>query len=206
MRVVVFDYGRVITHDQSVEDKAALVALAGCPPEVFWEAYWEFRDAYDLGNYDGHGYWERVAAQIGVELDETRRAALIEADCASWSRLNPHITAWIQELRGSGVVLGLLSNAASEIRDAVLGRAEDGLLFEATVFSCDLGRIKPDPQVYREILGRLRASPHEALFIDDKPENVEGAREVGMVAIRFETVEALARDLKSFAALPPLSA
>ena len=46
-RVVVFDYGEVISRSPSDADKAVLVEIAGCPPEPFWQAYWAHRDGLD---------------------------------------------------------------------------------------------------------------------------------------------------------------
>ena len=46
-RVVVFDYGEVISRAPSEADRAALVARAGADESAFWPAYWERRDELD---------------------------------------------------------------------------------------------------------------------------------------------------------------
>ena len=42
---------------------------------------------------------------------------------------------------------------------------------------------------YEHILNKYGLEPEECVFIDDRPENVEGAKLVGMSGIRFETFE-----------------
>ncbi len=49
-------------------------------------------------------------------------------------------------------------------------------------YSCDLGIAKPDPEFFEHIAGDLGLAASELLFIDDQPENVESARDVGLAA------------------------
>ena len=56
--------------------------------------------------------------------------------------------------------------------------------------------MKPNAGVYLAAAQNVQTPPQHCLFIDDLQANVEGARAVGMHAIRFENVEALVRDLK----------
>ncbi|RPJ46263.1 MAG: HAD family phosphatase, partial [Chloroflexi bacterium] len=45
---------------------------------------------------------------------------------------------------------------------------------------------KPDPRFYRLALERLGVEPEEAVFVDDLPENVQGAQEVRIQAFVHE--------------------
>jgi HAD superfamily hydrolase (TIGR01509 family) len=45
--------------------------------------------------------------------------------------------------------------------------------------------LKPDPAIYYRALDRFGLKPSEALFVDDRAINVEGARAVGMYAHLF---------------------
>jgi FMN phosphatase YigB (HAD superfamily) len=55
--------------------------------------------------------------------------------------------------------------------------------------------VKPDPAIYRYALDKLGTLPEEALFIDDRQENVDTAIETGMKGLVFSTVERLRADL-----------
>ena len=61
--------------------------------------------------------------------------------------------------------------------------------FDVQIWSCHHGVIKPGPEIYRICLEALRCEPNRALFFDDRPRNVEGARAVGMEAHIFESAE-----------------
>ncbi len=52
-----------------------------------------------------------------------------------------------------------------------------------TFVSCHTGVRKPDSESFRRPVAKLGVAPRDCLFIDDRPTNVEAAREVGMDAI-----------------------
>jgi hypothetical protein len=66
-RVVVFDFGEVISLAPSAADREELLAIATSgggdfSPEAFWTAYEAGRDALDLGSLDVVGYWHKLPA------------------------------------------------------------------------------------------------------------------------------------------------
>jgi 2-haloacid dehalogenase len=63
------------------------------------------------------------------------------------------------------------------------------------VISGHEGLLKPDAAIYRLFLERYGRQARHCLFIDDSTANVEGARKIGMNAVRFRGVPQLERDL-----------
>jgi putative hydrolase of the HAD superfamily len=63
------------------------------------------------------------------------------------------------------------------------------------VASGSLGLSKPDPQAFALALERLGYAGHSTVFVDDKPANVEGARQAGIDAFVFENERQFAREL-----------
>jgi putative hydrolase of the HAD superfamily len=81
-----------------------------------------------------------------------------------------------------------------------LRRAGWVALFDGMLTSCEMGSCKPSQTSFRRALERIRAAPSDVVFIDDKEENVRGAKEAGIVrAWRFTSVAALRRDIASLA-------
>lgn len=54
-------------------------------------------------------------------------------------------------------------------------------LFEKAYFSHEIGSRKPDSEIYEFVIREKSLVPSETLFIDDTPENVEGAQRVGLL-------------------------
>lgn len=59
-------------------------------------------------------------------------------------------------------------------------------LMEKAFYSHDLGCRKPDREIYLKALSSAGLVAEECLFIDDKPENVEAARELGIRAVQVD--------------------
>ena len=111
----------------------------------------------------------------------------MEADM--WTRLNPEMLELAREIKSRGLKTAILSNIPFDLL-AELRRKFDWLdEFDVQIWSCELGVIKPDAEIYRACLTALGCKPARALFFDDRPRNVEGARQVGMEAHVFESAE-----------------
>ena len=64
-------------------------------------------------------------------------------------------------------------------------------------FSHEIGHRKPFAEYFAHITADLDCAPEDIVFVDDSPENVEGAREFGMSAVRFADNESLLRQLSA---------
>ncbi|MXZ36101.1 MAG: HAD family phosphatase [Acidobacteria bacterium] len=62
---------------------------------------------------------------------------------------------------------------------------------EDRLLSYELGCLKPEPAIYRIAIDRAGVRPQEIFFADDRPENVEAARQAGIVATRFQSEQQL---------------
>jgi epoxide hydrolase-like predicted phosphatase len=81
---------------------------------------------------------------------------------------------------------GILSNSfvgAREREQAAYG-FED--LVDEIVYSHEAGMSKPDPRIYAQICARLDVRAQETVFLDDADLCVDGAREAGIHAIRYQ--------------------
>lgn len=67
--------------------------------------------------------------------------------------------------------------------------------FEGIVVSGQEKTRKPFPEIYELLCKRYSVSPEEAVFIDDNPENVEGANKCGITGIHFKSPATLKQDL-----------
>jgi putative hydrolase of the HAD superfamily len=68
--------------------------------------------------------------------------------------------------------------------------------FDHQILSCEIKLIKPDAAIFRHTVERLGLRPQETLLVDDRQANIEAAREVGLNAIPFESVEQLRVELE----------
>ncbi len=60
-------------------------------------------------------------------------------------------------------------------------------LFDGVILSGVEKIAKPDPAIYKLLLDRFNLNPRETVFIDDRLDNVQAARNLGIEAIHFTT-------------------
>jgi putative hydrolase of the HAD superfamily len=182
---LLFDYGNVICYPQPPRAVERLAEAAGATVADFSAGYWKYRLAYDHAKLDAVGYWQRVGESVGRTFSATDIARLTSLDNGSWLDLNPGTVSLVEDLAaGGGNRLALLSNAPAEVARAVMALPV-AALFEHRLFSCFLRLVKPDPAIFLAALGRLGASAADVIFLDDRPENVAGAAEVGIRGVVF---------------------
>ena len=195
MRAVVFDYGMVLTGPPDSAAHDALLGITGLPLERFESLYWADRHAYDEGKLTGLAFWQKFIRQAGLKLPATTVDELNLWDARMWTTQNPAMLAWQEQLKQRGLLTAILSNMG----DNVLANIEREFAwihrFDVLVWSFQLHMAKPDPAIYLHTLNELDVEPAEMLFLDDKIENIEAARALGIQAILFSTVERLRSDL-----------
>jgi putative hydrolase of the HAD superfamily len=92
------------------------------------------------------------------------------------------------------VPLALVSNA-SPAAGALLDSLGLQPFFAATAWSFRVGVLKPDPAIYRSACAALRVPPERCLFVGDgNARELDGARTLGMFAVRIARVMSLSSD------------
>jgi putative hydrolase of the HAD superfamily len=104
-------------------------------------------------------------------------------------RPNEPMIEFMRELRGRGYKMAICTNNIREWEAHWRAMLPVDEIFDVVVDSAFVGSRKPEPRIYEITLERLDASPNEALFIDDVEVNCEGARKLGIEAIRFRSTE-----------------
>ena len=197
-RVIVFDYGEVISVSQSAADRAALVELSGLDTRLFWELYDRYRDDLDQGVTLPREYWNLVARDAGVEWSPAQLQQLWAADIRSWISVEPGTVQLLAELHEGGTRVALLSNAGYDFSDP-FRHSPMAAYFEAMFVSAELGLIKPDPEIYRVTARELGIELEQMVFIDNKKINVDAAIALGVTGHVFTTVAELRAFLESLA-------
>jgi len=92
--------------------------------------------------------------------------------------------ALIKELKANGYRILLLSNASVRQHE-YWPRIPASELFDGKLISSDVHLVKPQPEIYRLLCDTFHVLPEECFFVDDSPQNVEGAYEAGIRGFIF---------------------
>ena len=185
-QAVVFDYGTVLSYAPTPRQWQELAATAGRPHDEFKYDYWRYRDEYDRASCGAAAYWQAVARR---PLDSRTLGKLIELDNTQWTRVNPGMLTLASRLRKAGIKTAILSNMEFEMLAAMRAKFPWLSEFAVKIFSCEVRLAKPAVEIFLHTAAELRVDPGCALFLDDKPPNIDGARKAGMQAFLFDAPE-----------------
>jgi HAD superfamily hydrolase (TIGR01509 family) len=144
-----------------------------------------------IGTVTEDEYGEAVAERLGLGPEDLDRflADLWEEYLGTANR---ELIDWFAALRPR-YRTGIVSNSFVGAREREQARYGFGDQTDTIVYSHEVGVSKPDPAIYLEACRRLDVRPEEAVFLDDVPAAVEGARAVGMAGVVFrDTAQAIA--------------
>jgi putative hydrolase of the HAD superfamily len=185
-RGIVFDLYHTLTPRESEwSDCPATCDLLGVDRRAWdrvliessrWRLAGEERDPYRI--------FRRLVDQVDASIpDERLRDVLARRterfrDC--FRNIPTRNVAMLERLRAAGFRLALLSNADVMDMEAYRGCALEGL-FDVEVFSCEVGCVKPEPEIYRICLERLGLDANDCIFVGDGGSNeLDGAKAVGL--------------------------
>ncbi|HMS46736.1 HAD family phosphatase [Candidatus Neomicrothrix sp.] len=107
--------------------------------------------------------------------------------------------AIIDELGAAGVPRYALSNFATTTFERIVDDPRFEVLhrLDGWLLSGEVGVIKPDPEIYAIACERFDVDPSEAVFIDDRADNVAAAQHFGLPAILFTDPQRLRAQLRA---------
>ena len=103
--------------------------------------------------------------------------------------------AWQKQLKELGMKTAILSNMGDAVCESITRSFDWIENFDLCVWSYQLGIAKPAAEIFLHTLHQLHVAPENALFLDDKSENIAAARAVGMLALQFSSVAQLRADM-----------
>ncbi len=204
IRAVILDYGQVLAGCPTKDEFGRMAEVFNVSFERFYQLWEASRGPYDRGDFTAEEYWLKLAAETNTLLDREQIETLRQVEVEIWAHPIPGMLDWVSQLRTAGIKTGLLSNMPWDLITHLRANRQWLELFVFKTFSAEVKLIKPDPAIYEHTLNGLGVSAPEALFVDDREDNVRAARRLGIHAIQFRSIAELTHDLEglSFPILP----
>lgn len=120
------------------------------------------------------GWWQHVDFLRGAEEEAYRQLTAPDA----WVPY-PDTEPTLRTLRDLGLRIGILSDFAWDLRTHLAHHKLDELV-DVCVVSCEQGREKPDPELFRMACAELGAAPRATLMVGDNPVRDGGAVACGL--------------------------
>jgi putative hydrolase of the HAD superfamily len=169
-----------------------------------WEEYAENNVLYDeraKGKIkNDREIIDKIVNRMPYKLTELQKQVILEKREERMKKalliVDNMILETLRKIRASGIKLGIISNAdVIDIKywnDSPLSE-----LFDLALFSCDVGMVKPEAEIYQFAMKKLNVKPEESIFIGDGGSNeLYGAQNVGMKTIFTEYLDCKSKDQK----------
>lgn len=151
---------------------------------------------YREAKVERHAFWSHFLQELDMQADPD----MLEEKWTMGFELIAETRDIVGELSEKYPVYFLSDNVRTRVEKI---QERYGFLdwFEGGIFSHEVGMKKPHPLLYKLILEKANAKAEETIFVDDKPECLVPAAELGMTAILFESPEQLRKTLKELKVL-----
>ena len=196
IKSVISDLGKVILFfDNNIFLKKmmefSLLSLEEMREEIF--SHFEIVRDFDRGRLSSAQFYRQASERLQAEISFDD-FYLIYNDIFS---VNPPVLNLLKNLKSHHRLI-LLSNTDVMRFGFIKQRFPEILIFDDYVLSFEVDRIKPHPHIYRVALEKAEAKAEECVFIDDREENIEGARRMGINSILFLDHTQLERSLREY--------
>jgi len=195
-QVVVFDFGGVIAEEGFRKGLKAIARANGLDEAVFFEGARDliYQTGYVTGTSDEQAYWQAVRLRFGLnESDENLREQILKRFV-----VRPEMLSLASDLQKRGNTTGLLTDQTDWLYQLDREGGEGILMHFQFVFnSYDLHMSKRDKGLFQHVEQTLKAAPEDILFVDDNPDNIQMAAQLGWRTILFRDYRTLKEKLSA---------
>ena len=193
IEIIVFDLGGVIVNVNFKSPLGMLFDNSGTPgsalkgmPDISI-----LSRQYDTGKISAVDFHERIKGHLEIELpfDE-----FITASNEAIETGDDGIESIVKSL-SKQFKLGILSNTNPVHYEYIKESYSIIGLFEHILLSYEMEAMKPDVEAYEKLMHATSMSASQHLFIDDRIENIDAAKELGMDGIHYRSVRGLIAEL-----------
>ena len=151
--------------------------------EVFGSELWHKLDC-------GHLRHDEAISIVLPRIPEETRPLIKEmlSDFYSYMPPFPEMYDFIKRIKQAGYNVYLLSNATPRFFDNYLNIPALTLM-DGFFISCVYKMLKPQKEIYEAFCNKFSLKPEECFFIDDLPQNIEGAKNYGMRGFVFKNLD-----------------
>ena len=186
IKAIIFDIGGVLVTDVTRELREYLADKLELSYSRVSKAFFQRWPEYKTAAIGADEFWEAFSRDLGVNLD----VGQLQPISNSMIREIDDMLTFARALKRK-YKLGIISNNTNVWDRYARTTFHLEEIFDAILTSNEFKKPKPDKEIYEACLEKLDVKPAEAIFIDDKEENISAAKELGMGAIHFENPEQL---------------
>ncbi|HKZ45359.1 MAG TPA: HAD family phosphatase [archaeon] len=148
----------------------------------------------DAGELTLRQYYSRLMKRVGRKYTK-KELDRFSKPFVSKPIFNMRVRKLVAQLRKNGYKVPLITNAINEVVRVNRKRGYYDI-FHPLFISCEVRMSKREKGIYRLACKKLKVKPNESVMIDDNPDFLKPAREIGMKTMLYKSPEQLRMKLK----------
>jgi len=137
---------------------------------------------WDKDDDRGIATLDDLMAAINVSCEKEKIFRFFDV-LSQWLLPIPQGLDWFNRAHAKGYKIYILSNYPKNLYEAIAAKHEFFKRAHGQVISYQVKKIKPETDIYHELLTKYDLQPQECLFIDDKKENILAGQAIGIDGI-----------------------
>ncbi|MBP1755903.1 MAG: family phosphatase [Firmicutes bacterium] len=194
INTIILDIGNVLAHfrwkeyledcgyNQEKRDRIAKATVLG----GFW-------NEWDRGLRDEE---ELIAESVAKDPDMKQEILAFYDSFDKIVREYEYSADFVKQLKENGYKVYLLSNYSKKHFELSKPHFKFVNYVDGGVISYQVKAIKPEPEIYQTLIDQFQIIPEEAVFLDDLPANLEGAKPFGFRTIQVTDHEQALKELR----------
>ncbi len=197
IKVLVWDLAGVLLHTVKGTFESLLAERLQASEQAVYDAIRsETNNRWDLGEIEDQEFYTWLLQTLDQPLS---KVPIMEKFVRDDFYVHPQMLAAIRDYHTRYTTV-LLTNFPSHLHEFLRTVWNIDGTFDHVIASCDVKLLKPDPRMYRYALEQAGCQAQEAVFIDDREGNVQGAQSIGMHSIVFRDPQQALRELNALLA------
>ena len=186
-----FDLGGVLVQVDTEAALSKFAAALGVSPRnagQWWKQYEGLHLQYERGTLNTREWLKKMSEATGLCSE------LITEIFSSMFSFNRKVYEIAEKLAAHRSV-SIISNTNPIHYFRLMCDYPELHLFDDPITSYNAKSLKPEPTIFHYACQRHGRRPNECVFIDDRPENVRAAEDLGMVGVHYRSPDELSKDL-----------
>lgn len=197
IKVVVFDLGRVLVDFDHRIAAQKISEFSSRDPQQIYDLFFDspITRNFEEGKISPEEFFREISRELGLNLDFDKFRSI-------WNQIfflseeNRSVYALGKELKRKHR-LALLSNVNILHFNYLKDNFPVFDIFHHIFASCEMGCMKPSPEIYHKVVSSLAVKSGEIFYVDDRPELIESACRLGIRGFVFKGTKQLKADLRS---------
>jgi len=189
IKAIVFDVGGVLIDYEDVMCYDYVSRVHKVDRKRYVDMIERLSTHADRGDITARELESKVSDAFGIPINGIQYDAVLEIE----GSCNDKVMDIARSL-SKKYMLAILSDVSAG-RWAIAKRMIDTSIFHKKFLSYKMRATKPSRKVYMNVIAGLKIKPNEIIFTDNLQRNVDGARKIGINAIRYRNPARLKRDI-----------